>query len=355
MLSRLALRRNQNQSSMLVSSRCDSPTAYVRLASEAGDILDSRKSQDTGPPSLITLPTELVLLISELLPPADALCLALTCKRMRNMADISCLARRLDIDATDTLLCRLERGFTYCFTDQKLWPARFLPNTPGIWSYLHHHKTINLERVPFVCVGLFMLNYCTARIVTNHQLLGPRHGVPASYLAMISNHRLPWAIREGIWENQVWAANVIDGELFLSCMNTIFHKEADTGGLQHFCNVYARRIQICSHTNIGGRRGVGLPEDVTGNTKYQVSGWCQKCETDWEVNIRWADTEHGWTVTVRTYHGLGACRSPQDQKWQAMSINRKAKAYREMPGGGVKELWEQHESQLCWPLSCEMD
>ena len=344
-LSRLALRRNQNQSLMLVSSRCDYPT--VRPASEAGDIPDSQKSQETGPLSLRTLPTELVLLISEFLPPTDALCLALTCKRMCNIADISCLAIRLDTDATDTLLCRLESGttgFTYCFMEQKLRPAQFPPNKP-IWSYLHFHKTTNLERVPFFSVGLFMLDYCTARIVTNHQLLGPRHGVPASYLASIRNYRPPWA--EGIWESEVWAANMIHGELFLSCMHTIFHKEANAGALQHFCNAHARSIQICSHMDVGGRQGIGLPKDVIGNTKHQVSGWCQKCETDWEVNIRWEDMERGWTVTVRTYYGLGACRSPQDQKWQAMSINRKGKAYRAMPGGGVKELWEQHKSQLC--------
>lgn len=71
------------------------------------------------------------------------------------------------------------------------------------------------------------------------------------------------------------------------------------------------------------------------------------CETDWEVNIEWADTERGWTVTLRTYHGLGACRSPQDRKWQAMSDSLNGNAYREVPSGGVKELWEQHKSQLC--------
>lgn len=341
-LSRLALRRivrKQNQSLILVSSRCDSPT--VRPASEAEGILDSPKSQETGPTSLTMLPTELVLLISELLSPADALCLALTCKRMCNIADVSFSTTRLDTDATDTLLCRLERDtteFTYCFSNQKLRPAQFPPNKP-VWSCLYSHRTINPERLPHFRVGLFMLDYCTARIVTNYQLFGPRHGVPASYLANIHNHR-PRA--EGICESEAWAANMINGELFLSCIRTIFHKEANTGVLQHYWDAHAGRIEICTHRDVGGFRGIRLPKDVIGNTKHQVSGWCQKCETDWEVDIRWADTERGWTVTVRTYHGLGACRSPQDQKWQAMSTSRNGKAYREVPGGGVKELWEQH-------------
>lgn len=336
-LSRLALRRKHNQSLMLVSSRHNLPT--VRLVSEAEDIPDSRKSQETRPPSLRTLPTELVLLISELLPPADALCLALTCRRMCNIADISYLATQLDTDATDTLLCRLERGsteLTYCFVDQKLRPAQFPPHGPIRYS-LHFHKTTSLERVPWFDVGLFRLHYCTARIVVNHQLLGSRHGVPASYLASIHNYQPPWA--KGICENEVWAANMIHGELYLSCIHTIFHKEANTGALQHFCNAHAGSIQICTHKDVGGFRGKGLPKDIIGKIEYQDLGWCQKCETDWEVDIRWADTERGWTVTVTTYYGLGACRSPQDRKWQAISNNPKANAYRKAPGGSIKELW----------------
>lgn len=344
-LSRLILRRTvrkQNQSMMLSPSRCDSPT--IRPASEAEVIVDSGQSQEAGPPSLSTLPTELVLLISELLLPADAVCLALTCRRMYNIADISSLATRLDTDAKDTLLCRLERDttdFTYCFENQKLRPAQFPPNKP-VWSCLHLHKTVNLDRVPHFRVSLFILFYCSARIVTNHQLLGPRHGVPASYLANIHNHSLR-AKGEGICESEAWTANMINGELFLSCIHTIFHKEANTAALQHFWDANAGRIEICTHMVVGGGfRGVRLPKDVIGNTKHQASGWCKKCETDWEVDIRWADTERGWMVTVKTYHGLGACRSPRDQKWRAMSTNRDAKAYREVPGGGVKKLWELH-------------
>lgn len=311
---------------------------------------DSRESQETGPPSLATLPTELVLLISELLPVEDALCLALTCKRTHEIAhNYRIFGTRLDQVATDTLLCRLERDttrFTCCFIHQKLRPAQFLPKKP-LTSYLHFHRTVNLERVPYFRINLFMLEYCTARIVTNHQLLGPRHGVPASYLARIFNYRPPWA--DGICENQVWAANMIHGELFLCCIHTIFHEEADTDALKHFCNAQAllRSIQICTHTDVGGRRGIGLPKDMMGITKHPFSGSCQKCETDWEFSIGWAGTERGWTVTVRTYHGLGACRSPQDPKWRAMSVNRNGGVYREVPGGGVKELWEQHRSQLC--------
>lgn len=342
--------RGQNQSSMLVSSKCDSLIACP--TPETNETPAARESQQIEPPGLTTLPTELVLLIAEILPLVDALCLALTCKRMCNIADISNLAIRLDANGTNTLLCRLERDtadFSYCFMDQKLKPAQFAPHKP-ICFYCHFHQATDpetvLESYLFFHVGLFVLDYCTARIVTNHQLLGPRHGVPASYLAKTYNHSPPWA--EEISESEVWAANVIHGELFLSCIHTSFHREANAGALQDYCNSLSGSIQMCAHRDVYGIRGTGIPTDLIGKTNHQVSGWCQKCETDWEVNVWWADSAQSWTVTVETYHKLGACRSPQDQKWQAMSINRKQKAYRKEPGGGVKELWEQHK----WKRSC---
>lgn len=355
-LGRIARRRTargQNQSSMLVSSECDSPIACP--TSETDETPASRESHQTEPPGLTTLPTELVLLISEPLPLADALCLALTCKRMCNIANISRLATRLDGNATDTLLCRLERDnadLSYCFRGQRLQPAELAPHKSiRPYSHFHLHKATNpetiLERVPSFRVGLFGLDYCTARIVTNHQLLGPRHGVPASSLATTRNHLRSWA--KEICDNEVWAADIIHGELFLSCTHTIFHKEANAGALQDYWNSTWGTIQLCAHEDIWGTRSPGIPQDVKGNTKHhwQISGWCKRCETDWEVKIWWADTEQGWTVTLRTYFRLGACRSPQDQKWQAMSNIGNRQGYRELPRGGVKELWEQHHSQLC--------
>lgn len=200
----------QNRSLVLVSStsRCESPT--VCPASEAEDIPDSPKSEETEPTSLRTLPTELILLISELPLPAGALCLALICRRMYKIVDISYLAPRPDTDAVDTLLCRLvERDitrFTYCYTYQKLRPAQSSPHRP-IRYFVHYHDTASLERVLFVRVNLFLLDYCATRTVMNHQLLGLQHGVPASCLANVRKYQHPYM--KGICGSEVWAAHVI--------------------------------------------------------------------------------------------------------------------------------------------------
>lgn len=326
---------------MLVSPKCDSPTVYPTPETE--ETLDSQESQQIEPPGLTTLPIELVLLISEQLPLADALCLALACKRMCYITNIGYLAVRLDADATDTLLCRLERDtteLTYCFRRQKLLPAKFTACKPR-WLHVHSHIRGNPERTSYFYVNRYMLDYCTARVLTNHQLLGPRHGIPASYFSKTSDYKHLWV--EGIRESEVWTAKVIHGELFLSCIHTIFHKAADAGALQRYCNT--EHIEACPHTWFGSHLGFRLPRDVIGNTECHFVGWCGKCETDWDVDIECADTERGWAVTITTYHGLGACRSPQDQKWQAFSASSIfGKGHREVNGGAVKELWQQHKS-----------
>jgi hypothetical protein len=121
-------------------------------------------------------------------------------------------------------------------------------------------------------------------------------------------------------------------------------ERADAGNLQTYFRT--RCIGICSHSAIGGGMDdlahVGLPVDMIGITEHHDMGWCQKCETDWETSLEWTDSEHGWTVTARTYHGLGTCRSPYDRKWQAISI--KSKSYRALPPGAVKALWGNGES-----------
>jgi hypothetical protein len=171
-LSHWVRRRTARHQTRSTSSSCDSSAAL---------------STSPQPVSLVRLPTELILLISELLPAADAVCLALTCKRMCCISNIRYLGRRLDSDATESLLCRLERettGVSYCIVDQKL--ARFTTYRPA-GLHLHYNKAWRTREPPSVNFrrSLVRLPYCTARLATNHQIIGPGHGLPASSLARI--------------------------------------------------------------------------------------------------------------------------------------------------------------------------
>ncbi|KAI1080744.1 hypothetical protein F5B20DRAFT_589117 [Whalleya microplaca] len=347
-ISRWALRRNapnQARSTVSVLSSHNSPTAIstseVIEPQEPQVALDPQELQKPQAQSLGLLPTELILLVSELLPVVDAVCLALTCKRMCYILNIRELTRRLDAATTEALLCRLEKeitGVSYCPIDQML--ARFTTCTMIRRRFKFHHHTVHKARGPLdVHFGysLLYLPWCVARLVTNYQIRGPQHGLPASTLDVMYDHQYP---EHGVCWREAWAAKVIHGELLMSCTHTIFQKGADTGNLQTYFNT--NTIALCCHIAVGRKVRykvhVGLPANMTGNIEHHDMGRCWRCETDWETSIEWTNTELGWTITARTYHGLGTCRSSHDPKWQAMAY--KFKPFRALPVRAVKALWE---------------
>lgn len=132
--------RNQTRSTVSASSSCDSQGAL--------SISDAEESHEAQLPSLGLLLSEIILLISELLPAADTVYLALTCKRIYYISNIRYLARCLDSDATESLLYRLERetiGVCYCIIDQKL--VRFTAYK-RIGHDIHYHRAMETREPP---------------------------------------------------------------------------------------------------------------------------------------------------------------------------------------------------------------
>ncbi|KAI0838802.1 hypothetical protein F5Y06DRAFT_303693 [Hypoxylon sp. FL0890] len=341
--------RTQAPSTVSVSSSHDSPTATPTSEpvepQEAQGTLDPQELQKPQAPSLVLLPTELVLLVSELLPTADAVCLGLTCKGMYYILNIPDLGRRLDVDVVEILLGRLESeitGVSYCCVGQRL--ARFTTCTLAKRYFIFHchFHTARKSRGPLDVnfgLSLFYLSWCAARTVTNYQIHGPQHGLPASSLASMYDHQDQ---EHGVYWKEAWTAKLIHGELLVSCTHTFFHESADAGKLQTYFNT--NTIAVCRHLRLSAARHYQpnvkkLHISMIGNTEQHDMGWCWKCETDWETSTEWTDTERGWTVTARTYHGLGTCRSPHDPKWQAMSSS--FKRFRAVPGSAVKALWDK--------------
>ncbi|KAI1866319.1 uncharacterized protein JN550_007707 [Neoarthrinium moseri] len=212
-LTRCLLRCTAPRPPVPVLPSSESPTAIstpeAEKSQEAQDILKPPQLQKPQAPDLGLLPAELILLVSELLPAADAVCLALTCKRMCYISDVQNLARRLDFDATETLLGRLERdmtGVSYCAIEQKL--ARF-DTRMSTWLPVHFHlhtlyKPRQLPAVGFAS-GHYFLPWCAARVATNYQILGPRRGLPASFLAYTYE---PPPQEHGICRKEAWAASL---------------------------------------------------------------------------------------------------------------------------------------------------
>lgn len=338
--------RNQIRSPLPVPSSCDSQADSSTPETEGSQNLqESQEAIQTvvpgelrkpQPPSFGLLPVELILMVFELLPAPDAICLALVCRGMFNISNVRYLARHLGERDKENLLCRLEKDITgviYCFTEQKLVNFRVHGSSEGC---IHRHGfSMRGSMSPAIFGGVIRIPYCHARLATNHQILGPQHGIPTSYLEETWDH-----IRRdhGVCWKEELAAKVINGELFIFFRHTFCHERADAAALQTFFS--KRSIEICSHISLGApahfRVHVGLPINVTGNNEHYDKGWCGKCETDWEISIQWTGPERGWTVTARIYRGLGACRSPNDRKWKSRICSA---TYRETPRYALKDLW----------------
>ncbi|KAI8628468.1 hypothetical protein F5Y19DRAFT_141251 [Xylariaceae sp. FL1651] len=233
---------------------------------------------------LTDLPLEMVVEISGHLSSADSVALALTCRDLYLLLKAN--LAQLSIDARLTLLTRLERdipGVVYCPYVNKLRtisldrerytrvPYRHNPQEAGFipGGYYLYCSWPRLSPLPKVL-------YLDTRLVRNHQLLGPAHGIAASCL-----HSGPhFFTKKKVFEQFTYTmvveishvARWIDESLFLSSTRTINLSEFDTD--QKDCVVKLRNLlhgadvdYVCRHCNIsGGRYGTLVPHF---NGKYR--------------------------------------------------------------------------------------
>ncbi|KAI1485428.1 hypothetical protein F5X96DRAFT_660045 [Biscogniauxia mediterranea] len=301
---------------------------------------------------LLQLPNEIILLISDSLPMEDAVCAALTCKRLFFLIfSRKVKLMRLQPSAKGMLLCRLEKdiiGVFYCHFNQKL--MRFDSNGKSKAFTLWLIKSSQLRdgecasaAVKFIS-SAFMLCYYRARLVTNYQLLGPQHGIPPSSLSYVTPTFVIMPYLEHVCRKEAWAAKLIGDELFLSATHKLFYDQVHAKALQSYLT--SKSFYICKHMSVGlyYRKGdnINLPaidRNSATDSNYYSTGSCRFCSTDWDAAIEWIGARHGWMVTITTYHDLGSCRSPFDRKWQAMARSHRRFAYRDAPSGIVKHKW----------------
>ncbi|KAI1497537.1 hypothetical protein F5X99DRAFT_362152 [Biscogniauxia marginata] len=129
------------------------------------------------------LPVEIVLLIFECLPNADAACVALTCKSLFSFVGVTD-RMQLEPPAKEALLCRLGKeaiGVFYCHLNKSmlLFRRNGVSETfrRRLFGYLAEIKPYGEISFP----GAYLvLPYYRARLVTNYRLFGPQHGIPPS-------------------------------------------------------------------------------------------------------------------------------------------------------------------------------
>ncbi|KAL6808437.1 hypothetical protein V8C40DRAFT_278835 [Trichoderma camerunense] len=122
-----------------------------------------------------------------------------------------------------------------------------------------------------------------------------------------------------------------------------------------------RRLYIASLT---GRWGDVL-EAFTSKNFNPEKGSCLLCATDYDISLEQDRTEKEWRYTLHTYHGLGPCRTPNDQLWAYFTsdfqdthgfwgttdernseLEELQSRHRHLDPGGVRRAWyEAMESQ----------
>ena len=280
--------------------------------------------------NLLRLPVDLLCLIADLLPPPDLLSLSLSCRATHRLSlpRSSHLGRRLDHQDKRQLLLALEHdslgeGHYYCHGCNVLHP--FQP----YWAPHSHREK---AREPAFHCGQrnrfspggngYGLAYYHARLVVNAHLYGPAHGIPLEAICVSHEEE-----RDATIVRCSTAARIIRDELFIhrtyaftlqASTVPLFRAEAGPGD-----------FRICEHTPFFrsssvyhqfiielARRPAGAGED--GLAECEASrGACGLCLMDYDITIEriHGGGEKAWEVTIRTYHQVGSCRSPDDWKW----------------------------------------
>ncbi|KAI9163015.1 hypothetical protein HJFPF1_04612 [Paramyrothecium foliicola] len=148
-------------------------------------------------------------------------------------------------------------------------------------------------------------------------------------------HMLPWA-----FEHRT-EAKIIKDELYLASSHSVI-------GPLISDRMFSKLIEnlnftICSH--------VFLSSSYKQDREVSSTNWvgsCEDCFTDFEISVLKDKEQNRWNFKLKTYHRLGACRTPLDPTWYRLSVRAGAiHFYRPfvpgeaIPAGEVLKAWNQ--------------
>ncbi|KAK3349190.1 hypothetical protein B0T25DRAFT_459040 [Lasiosphaeria hispida] len=345
------------------------------------------------PPLLLHLPVDIILDICLVyLPPADALCLALTCKDIYTLAFARVLARfseawdtnkwrRASSADLQAFLSLLERDvahyLSHCERCAKLhlvaaWSSS--PSTsPFLFPWTVNHTPCPARRPGIAQPAGIRSTGFDADITTIFDLRAQ-----ARLRRQLTLQNLPWSLlwpwSPPSWQAQRapggqpiwvvdWEAKVTHPELLVSCTRKLnFHQTT----LQSFRSVLGEcHYPICRHVNVpmmvdniiamgeeamhqSLKDGAGEDAAVKGAERS-----CRACLTDYivfvwmprmllggqesgEIEARWC---HGWRFEVRTYHRLGGGTVGRDAGRVGMEVPQGRDMAR-FPEGSIALMWK---------------
>ncbi|KAI0435190.1 hypothetical protein F5Y09DRAFT_336944 [Xylaria sp. FL1042] len=302
---------------------------------------------------LMQLPVEMILSISEYLSDLDLACFALSCKPLfAIMQDLtwfrSKMARMGNSRVEKALfLSRLEQSvpwLVYCpvlgrlspfdkdgKVDRRLKPAHEIYNLvkrmPSYYWYQSNEVFYHSEAI----------TYEQTRLMRNHVLFGPRHGIAPSALSYekrIQEKKVALAGQQCQMRSEDSRTfRWIDGELFLSRTSTISLEglEYRKARFSALLNLLRQERSILCYHCIPDRwsalrfGGDCISEDVRENRANNLDsspghsfGFCKFCDTDWNISISTPGST-GLVAVFTTWHNLGGCSFPLDPKWKRIS------------------------------------
>ncbi|KAJ6444380.1 F-box domain-containing protein [Purpureocillium lavendulum] len=301
----------------------DSPKLAVPSPESSTDTPLTGEDVEVELSELLQLPSDAILLVYDQLDPPEALSLSITCKSLYRLCFFQHRGTLSPDDRRRFLLLLerdpgLGRGVFYCYPCNRLHPFQ-QHWAPGSSPNGAVQDCDNRDR--FAPIGnRFNLSYTLARLVMNGHFYGPSHGIPLRNICI--SHTEQRDVFDVLCTTD---ARIQNDELYLlrTYNFTITRHSVDefrkcTG---------ARDFRLCQHMPL-----------LSGSSAYrqhipqlqrrprsnesglvpceEAEGSCSICLMDYDITISTSiDGGEGWDVSIRAYHQLGACRSPDDWKW----------------------------------------
>lgn len=295
-----------------------------------------RRNARPPPPSpFLEWPVDL---IRQHLSPVSALSLSLTCKSLSALASCQGGHTTPSIPDREEFLLLLEkdvgRTHSYCHTCSTLHPfSSSEPYALASSTWKLGEDDCRRRALVFFNGSGITLGYHHVRLAMDRHLFGPPNGLPLSKFNLPLPSQAPPCFRER------WSARILRDEFFLSVTRTFDRHEMTDQQLRHAIDTYYHGI--CIHVDTAKRashpiRGLHPGSSSSTGSSYltpcrEVVESCSQCLTDYETTVerRWVEVKDRekkkvrrafWSITIASYHRLGAGRSPFDEKWHAFSL-----------------------------------
>ncbi|KAF4513062.1 hypothetical protein G6O67_000384 [Ophiocordyceps sinensis] len=279
---------------------------------------------------VLQLPADVLLLICDQLETPEALTMSLTCKSVFALRPAMCRCRcKLSPPDRKRFLLLLEadprmgRGVFYCHACNSLHPFQ------RDWGPRSEPEAGRARRCGvrdrFAPAGNpFGLSYHHARLVVNEHLYGPGRGLALASICVAHTERRPATTILCTTD-----ARISRGELLL--LRTYAFAVADLDVSEFRRGGGPRDFRLCEHTCFFPHSSSSpyrqhIPQLQPPRSGHQAfppchdaPGSCGLCLMDYVITVAPEPDDAAWHVTIKAYHQLGACRSPDDWKWARFS------------------------------------